>query len=379
MSEEKRIFLSPPHMSGRERELVGEVFDSNFIAPAGPMIDRFENAFCELTGHAAAAALSSGTGALDVAMRLLEVGPGDEVWIADLTFMGGVSPVIYRGATPVFIDVSPDTWTLDTGLLAKMLVEADEKGRLPKVVIPVDLYGQSCDLDEIVRLCDIYEIPVVVDAAESVGARYKDRHAGKGAKFAIYSFNGNKIITTSGGGMLASDDEEMIARARYLSQQAREPVAHYEHKELGYNYRMPSLCAAVGVGQLEALPERVRRRREIFAIYADAFSAVTGVTMMPEAEYGIANRWLTVLTIDPTQIEKTPQEICGAAGHANIECRPVWMPMHSQPIFKNQSFTSSGVSDRLFKTGICLPSGTAMTDGDIQRVISFFLENVERS
>lgn len=379
MSEEKRILLSPPHMSGRERELVGEVFDSNFIAPAGPMIDRFEKAFCELTGHKAAAALSSGTGAMDIAMRLLDVGPGDEVWIADLTFMGGVSPVIYRGATPVFIDVSPDTWTLDTDLLAKMLEEAGVKGLLPKAVIPVDLYGQSCDLDEIVRLCDSYEVPVVVDAAESVGARYKDRHAGKGAKFAVYSFNGNKIITTSGGGMLASDDEEMIARARYLSQQARQPVAHYEHKELGYNYRMPSLCAAVGVGQLEALPERVLRRREIFDIYAEAFSSVAGVTMMPEAEYGKANRWLSVLTLNPAEIGPKPTEICMLGDVHNIECRPVWMPMHSQPVFKNENFTSNGTSDRLFETGICLPSGTAMTDGDIQRVTSFFLTSVERA
>jgi len=378
MSSQDRIFLSPPHMSGRERELVSEVFDSNFIAPAGPMIDRFEKAFCDLTGHKAAAALSSGTGAMDIAMRLLDVGPGDDVWIADLTFMGGVSPVVYRGATPVFVDVSPDTWTLDTVLLAEMLEEADGEGRLPKAVIPVDLYGQSCDLDEIVRLCDRYEIPVVVDAAESVGARYKDRHAGKGAKFAIYSFNGNKIITTSGGGILASDDEEMIVRARYLSQQARQPVAHYEHTELGYNYRMPSLCAAVGVGQLEILSDRVHRKREIFDIYAEAFSGVQGITMMPEAEYGATNRWLTVLTLDPAGNRANPVEICEAATLNNIECRPVWMPMHRQPVFENVRFTSTGVSDRLFDTGICLPSGTAMAEGDIQRVISFFLENAVR-
>lgn len=378
MSNQERIFLSPPHMSGRERELVGEVFDSNFIAPAGPMIERFENEFCKLTGHRAAAALSSGTGAMDIAMRLLDIGPGDDVWIADLTFMGGVSPTVYRGARPVFLDVSKESWTLDPALLAQMLEDADKEGKLPKAVVPVDLYGQSCDLDEIVRLCDRYDVPVVVDAAESVGARYKDRHAGKGAKFAIYSFNGNKIITTSGGGMLASDDVELIARARYLSQQARQPVAHYEHTELGYNYRMPSLCAAVGVGQLEVLADRVRRKREIFDIYVDAFSGVRGITMMPEAEYGIANRWLTVLTLDPSVILAKPAEICEAANMVNIECRPVWMPMHRQPVFENERFATAGVSDRLFETGICLPSGTAMTERDMRRVITFFLESVER-
>jgi len=379
MSKQERIFLSPPHMSGRERELVGEVFDSNFIAPAGPMIDRFEKAFCELTGHRAAAALSSGTGAMDIALRLLGVGQGDEVWVADLTFIGGASPIIYRGATPVFLDVSPDTWTLDVALLTDALEEADKKGRLPKVVIPVDLYGQSCDLDEIIRICDRYDIPVVVDSAEAMGARYKDRHAGKGAKMAIYSFNGNKIITTSGGGMLASDDEELIARARYLSQQARRPVTHYEHTETGYNYRMPSLCAAVGVGQLEVLPQRVEQRREIFNIYTDAFKSLSGVTMMPEADYGMSNRWLTVLTLNPAEMPVKPSEICGAAEEANIECRPVWMPMHKQPVFENECFISSGVSVRLYETGVCLPSGTAMTDREIQRVISFFVKAVQRA
>ena len=379
MSKQERIFLSPPHMSGRERELVSEVFDSNFIAPAGPMIDRFEKEFCKLTGHRAAAALSSGTGAMDIALRLLDVGPGDEVWVSDLTFIGGASPIIYRGATPVFLDVSPDTWTLDVALLTNALDEADKKGRLPKAVIPVDLYGQSCDLDEIIRACDRYDIPVVVDSAEAMGARYKDRHAGKGAKMAIYSFNGNKIITTSGGGMLASDDEELIARARYLSQQARRPVAHYEHTETGYNYRMPSLCAAVGVGQLEVLPQRVERRREIFNLYADAFKFLSGVTMMPEADYGISNRWLTVLTLNPAEISAKPNEICGAAEEENIECRAVWMPMHKQPVFENERFVFSGVSVRLYKTGVCLPSGTAMTDKEIQRVISFFVRTVQRA
>tara|TARA_A100000171_G_C2122068_1_gene141343 strand:- start:448 stop:1545 length:1098 start_codon:yes stop_codon:yes gene_type:complete len=356
-------------MSGRERDLVGEVFDSNFIAPAGPMITRFENEFCALTGHKSAAALSSGTGAMDIALRMLGVTTGDEVWVANLTFIGGVSPILYRGAVPRFLDVAANTWTLDPDLLKNELGKADKEGRLPKVVIPVDLYGQSCDLDRIVTTCDAYDIPVVVDAAESVGARYKDRHAGKGARMAVYSFNGNKIITTAGGGMLASDDEELIARARYLSQQARQPVPHYEHTETGYNYRMPSLCAAVGVGQLEVLAERVARRREIFDTYAQAFADLEGVDMMPEADYGTANRWLSVLTLDPETVAKSPMEVIAAAEKNNIECRPVWKPMHEQPVFNTAAHGATSVSDRLFATGLCLPSGSSMRAVDQERVI----------
>ncbi|MEQ9520604.1 MAG: aminotransferase class I/II-fold pyridoxal phosphate-dependent enzyme [Parvibaculum sp.] len=369
MTKPERIFLSPPHMSGRERELVGEVFDSNFIAPAGPMITRFEQDFCALTGQKAAAALSSGTGAMDIALRLLGVGVGDEVWVADLTFIGGVSPILYHGARPRFLDVSKETWTLDPEILKAELGSADKEGRLPKVVIPVDLYGQSCDLDAIVAACNAYNIPVVVDAAESIGALYKGRHVGKGATMAVYSFNGNKIITTSGGGMLASDDEEMITRARYLSQQARQPVPHYEHTETGYNYRMPSLCAAVGVGQLEVLPARVARRREIFDTYAKAFASVDGLSLMPEAGYGRANRWLTVVTLDPEIIQRKPMEVIAEAEKRNIECRPVWKPMHEQPVFKGAAHGSTQVSDQLFSTGLCLPSGSSMTREQQSRVV----------
>jgi len=378
MAEDSKILLSPPHISGRERELVGEVFDSNFIAPAGPMIDRFEEAFCATTGHKAAVVLSSGTGAMDIALRLLGVERGDDVWVADLTFIGGVSPIKFHGANPVFLDVSPDTWTLDPTLLAYELEKANKVGKLPKVVIPVDLYGQSCDLDRIVSVCDQYEIPVVVDSAEAMGTRYKDRHAGKGAKFAIYSFNGNKIITTAGGGMLASDDKEMIARAKYLSQQARQPVPHYQHTETGYNYRMPSLCAAVGVGQLEVLDERVRRRREIFAKYATSFNSISSISMMPEASYGASNRWLSVITLDPEKTQVTPAEVCSFADTQNIECRPVWKPMSQQPVFKTERFTSTGVSTSLFSAGVCLPSGSAMRDQQIERVVLAIAGSLKR-
>lgn len=379
MTDTDRIFLSVPHMSGRERELVGEVFDSNFIAPAGPMIDRFENALCSTTGHEAAAALSSGTGAMDIALRLLNVAPGDDVWVADLTFIGGVSPIKFHGANPVFLDVSEGTWAMDPELLETELKKADQAGRLPKVVIPVDLYGQSCDLDQIVGICDRYEIPVVVDSAEAMGARYKDRHAGKGAKFAVYSFNGNKIITTSGGGALAGDDVDLIERAKYLSQQARQPVPHYEHTETGYNYRMPSLCAAVGVGQLEVLEDRVARRREIFAIYADLFNSVPSISMMPEASYGVANRWLSVITLNPEQTRITPEQVCRFADAQNVECRRVWKPMSQQQVFGNERFTSTGISNRLFSTGVCLPSGSSMSDEQIERVVSTIKAALEGS
>jgi dTDP-4-amino-4,6-dideoxygalactose transaminase len=357
-------------MSGRERELVLEVFDSNFLAPAGPMIDRFEQEFCAFTGHKAAVALSSGTGAMDIALRLLEIGVDDEVWVSDLTFIGGVAPILYRGAKPVFLDVCKDTWTLDVELLTDELEKAGNAGRLPKAVIPVDLYGQSCDLEPIVNVCERYGVPVVVDSAEAMGATYKGRHAGVGAALAVYSFNGNKIMTTAGGGMLAGADEELLNRARYLAQQARQPVVHYEHTETGYNYRMPSLCAAVGVGQLEVLRDLVTRRREIFDVYADELGAYNGVDMMPEAAYGKANRWLSVLTISSSDISVSPAEICEIAARQNVECRPVWKPMSQQPVFKDARSVSTGTSDELYKTGLCLPSGSAMSDSDLKRAIA---------
>ncbi len=357
-------------MSGRERELVMEVFDSNFVAPAGPMIDRFEEEFCAFTGHKAAVALSSGTAAMDIALRLLDVGENDEVWVSDLTFIGGVSPILYRGAKPVFLDVSKDTWTLDVALLTAELERANQSGRLPKAVIPVDLYGQSCDLDPIVSICAQYGVPVVVDSAESMGATYEGRHAGVGAALAVYSFNGNKIMTTAGGGMLAGADEEMLSRARYLAQQARQPVIHYEHTETGYNYRMPSLCAAVGVGQLEVLTDRVARRREIFEVYTDTLGRYEGIEMMPEASYGCANRWLSVLTMSPSDISISPADVCEVAARQGVECRPVWKPMSHQPVFGNARSVLTGVGERLFKTGLCLPSGSAMSDVDLERAIS---------
>lgn len=373
MTMSERIFLSPPHMVGTERGLVGEVFDANYVAPAGPMIERFERAFCEMTGFAHAAAVSSGTAALHLALRLVGVGPGDEVWAPTLTFIGGVSPITYLGATPVFFDVSPDSWTLDVNLLAAEMSDAAKAGKLPAAVISVDLYGQCADLDAIRAVCDPYGIPVVSDAAEAMGATYKSKHAGKGAAAAGFSFNGNKIVTTGGGGMIASDDAKLITEARALSQQARQPVIHYEHTTIGYNYRMSSLNAAVGCGQLAALAERVACRRKIFARYVRELKDLPGLSFMPEVSTGRGNRWLTVALIDPGETTLTPEALRLELEAENIEARPVWKPMHMQPIFDRLRIIGGGVSARLFATGICLPSGTQMSEKDQGRVIDVIL------
>jgi dTDP-4-amino-4,6-dideoxygalactose transaminase len=365
-----RIFLSPPHMSGRERELVDEVFASNYITPAGPMVRRFEEAVASVTGHRDVAALASGTSAIHLALRLIDVQPGDEIWTSSLTFIGGVAPILYERAEPVFFDVSPDTWTFDAQSLSDELATAARKGRLPHAVIPVDLYGQSCDLDAILDACARYEVPVIVDSAEAMGAEYKGRHAGKGALFATYSFNGNKIVTSSGGGALASDNVMLIEKARMLSQQAREPGSHYEHETYGYNYRLSSLCASVGVAQLEILAARVSRRREIFATYKAALSDLPGIAFMPEATYGRANRWLSVITLDETEGAPSPAHLRLTLEEQNIESRPVWKPMHMQPVFKEAHCIGGSVSETLFASGLCLPSGTEMTSGDLARIIA---------
>lgn len=365
---ENRIFLSPPHMSGEERALVTECFDTNYLAGVGPMIDRFEKDFCALTGHAEAAALTSGTAAMHLALRLASVGEGDEVWTSSFTFIGGVSPILYQQASPVFFDVDPDTWTLSPQLIEEELSRAAAQNKLPKAIVPVDIYGQCADLDAIRALAAPYEIPVILDSAESVGSTYKGRHAGKGADVAIYSFNGNKLITSAGGGMIASDDPGIIEQARYLSTQAREPSNHYEHVTFGYNYRMPSVCAAIGVGQLGVLSERVAKAREVFAHYEAELGDLPGVSFMPEAATGQTNRWLTVMVLGAAA-GANPQEICEALGARNIEARPAWKPMHLQPVFRTARHVGGEVSEELFHRGVCLPSGTDLTQADLARVI----------
>lgn len=374
MSQSKppRIYLSPPHMSGGELPLIEEVFASNFIAPAGPMLERFERSFAEYLGLPHVVAVSSGTAALHLAMRTLGVSEGDEVWASSLTFIGSVSAIDFLKAVPVFFDVDEATWTMDPALLEQEMRRAADRGKLPKVVIPTDLYGQSCDMDAIKATCDAYDVPLVVDAAESVGAEYKGRKAGVGARASVYSFNGNKIITTSGGGLLASEDAELVRNARFLSTQAREPAPHYQHETIGYNYRLSNVLAAIGVAQLEALEQRVAQRRAVFQKYHDALAALPGVAFMPEAGYGRTNRWLTTLTIDPQKFGADRETVRLALEAENIEARPVWKPMHLQPVFANARCVGGDVSEKLFDDGLCLPSGSQMTDEDLERVIAIF-------
>jgi dTDP-4-amino-4,6-dideoxygalactose transaminase len=365
-----RLFLSPPHLGGREQEFVRQAFESNYIAPLGPMVDAFEKEFSAYTGIPHCVALSSGTSATHLALRHLGLGPGDEVLASTLTFIGSVTPVTFEGATPVFVDCDETSWNLDPALLEQALEEADRRGRRPKAVIPTDLYGQSCDLPRIRAICDRHGIPVLCDSAEAMGARYPGHHAGCDAWAAVFSFNGNKIMTTSGGGMLASHDKGLIDHARKLSQQARDPAPWYEHTEIGFNYRMSNILAAIGRGQLEVLENRVQRKREIFAGYQERLGGLPGISFMPEPAGYRSNRWLTVALIEPKTFGTDTHAVREALEAENIEARPLWKPMHLQPVFQGRTFWKGpeAVSERLFARGLCLPSGTAMTDGDLDRV-----------
>ncbi|MBE2233833.1 MAG: DegT/DnrJ/EryC1/StrS family aminotransferase [Anaerolinea sp.] len=363
-----RLYLSPPHMSGREQQYVQQVFDSNWIAPLGPQVDAFEAEFAAAVGARHALALSSGTAALHLALIHLGVGPGDEVLVSTLTFSASANPVVYLGARPVFIDSEHTSWNLDPALVVETIERKARGGRLPKAVIPVHLYGQSADLDPILEVCGRYEIPVIEDAAEALGATYQGRSPGTLGQAGIYSFNGNKIITTSGGGMLVSADGELIAHARKLAQQARDPAPHYQHSEIGYNYRLSNVLAGIGRGQLEILAERVRRKQEIFAAYRQLLGDLPGIAFMPEAPWGRSTRWLTVITVDPAQFGATREDIRLALEAENIESRPLWKPMHLQPVFQGCEVVGGSVAEALFRDGLCLPSGTAMTESDIERV-----------
>lgn len=374
----KRIFLSPPHMSGHEAEEVAKAFASNYIAPAGPQLSAFEEAFKAYTGFPHTVALSSGTAATHLALRELGVGPGTEVWGATLTFIGSVGPAVHERARLRFLDCDRATWTLDPDLLSDELARANRENRLPKAVIPTDLYGQSCDLDRIVTVCNRYEVPVLCDSAEGMGTRYKDRHAGRGAWAAIYSFNGNKIMTTSNGGMLASDDARLIERARKLSQQAREPAAHYQHEEVGFNYRLSNVLAAIGLGQLSVLDERVARRRAIYQRYHDQLGRISGLSFMPEADYGRHTRWLTVIQLDSAAIALTPEQVRLTLESHDIESRPVWKPMHMQPVFQDAPRAGGTISEEFFARGLCLPSGSQMSDTDVDLVCDIVVRALQR-
>ena len=357
-------------MSGLEQGYVQQVFDSNWIAPLGPQVDAFEAEFAAIVGAPHALALSSGTAALHLALIHLGVEPGDEVLVSTLTFSASANPVAYLGAKPVFVDSEPVSWNLDPALVSETIERKARQGRLPKAVVPVHLYGQSADLDPILAICARYDIPVIEDAAEALGATYRGRSPGVFGRAGIFSFNGNKIITTSGGGMLVSPDKDLIEHARKLAQQARDPAPHYEHSEIGYNYRLSNVLAGIGRGQLEVLADRVQRKREIFDAYCQLLGDLPGIAFMPEAPWGQSTRWLTVITVDPAQFGATREDIRLALEAENIESRPLWKPMHLQPVFRDCEVVGGAVAEALFCDGLCLPSGTAMSEDDLARVIA---------
>lgn len=370
---EKPILLSTPHMGDNEMTFVEEAFRTNWIAPLGPNVDAFEKDIARIAGVEHAAALSSGTAALHLALILLGVGRNDVVFCSSFTFAASANPIAYQGAEPVFIDAEPGSWNMSPSALERALAQAKARGRLPKAVMVVNLYGQSADMDPIVALCNAYDVPIVEDAAESLGATYKGRPSGSFGKLAAFSFNGNKIITTSGGGMLVSDDPEMIARARFLSTQARDPAPHYEHSVIGYNYRMSNILAGVGRGQLQVLDERIASRRAVFDAYVAGLEGVPGIAWMPEPDWSFSTRWLSTCTIDPSVHQLSAAEIVTRLSSEMIEARPVWKPMHRQPVFAGCDYVTNGnesVSDRLFACGLCLPSGSNMRLDQINRVIS---------
>ena len=364
----ERIYLSPPHMSGEELRLVEEVFASNWIAPAGPDIEAFEREFRETVGARHAAALCSGTAALHLALILVGVERGDEVFGSTLTFSASANAVVYVGAKPVFVDCDAATWNMDPALLAEALDRRSKAGRLPKAVILVHLYGQCADVDPIAEACLRHGVVLIEDAAEALGASYKGRAPGTLGRVGVYSFNGNKIITTSGGGMLVSDDEELVERARLLATQARDPAPHYEHSQVGYNYRLSNVLAAIGRGQLRVLEERVLARRRIFDFYRKSLGDLPGVEFMPEASYGRSSRWLTCLTIDPDAFGADREDVRLALEAENIESRPVWKPMHLQPVFRDAEAIGGAVAAGIFERGLCLPSGSGLSDQDLERI-----------
>jgi dTDP-4-amino-4,6-dideoxygalactose transaminase len=364
-----RIYLSPPHLSDREPELVLEAIQSNWITTLGPQVDAFERELSETAAVPHAVALSSGTAALHLALVVLGIGAGDEVACSDLTFAASANAIAYTGATPFFVDCD-ETWTIDVDLLDHTIRERQAAGASVRAVVAVDLYGQCCDYDALREVCARHEVVLVQDAAESLGSTYRDAPAGGQGALAAFSFNGNKIITTSGGGMLVSRDRDLVEHARKLSTQAREPVAHYEHREVGFNYRMSNVLAALGRAQLESLPERVAARRRLRDRYRELLDGTRGISFMPEAEYGCGNAWLTCILVDPDLFGADREAIRLALEAEDIEARPLWKPMHLQPVFAAHETFGGDTSARLFERGLCLPSGSALTDEQQDRVVA---------
>jgi len=372
MSE--RIYLSPPHMSGDEIQPVQQLFIDNWIAPVGPHRTMLERQVCEYTGAKHAVALSSGTAAIHLALLTLGIQPGDEVLVSDLNFAGGVNPILYAGAKPVFIDSEPHSWNIDPSLLEDTLKVRAKNNKLPSAVLLVHLYGQSADMDAIMALCDYYGVPVIEDAAEALGSRYQDQHPGCIGKLAIFSFYGNKIITTSGGGMLVSADKALIDYARKLASQAKEPAAHYEHLEIGYNYMMSNVLAAIGCGQMPLIEKRVSRKREIYDFYRTYLGDLPGLRFVDEMPYGRHTRWLSVMLVEPEYFGSDRDDIRLKLEEHNIESRPLWKPMHLQPVYQGYEIIGGSIAESLFEKGLCLPSGTALTEEQLTYIVSIIRE-----
>lgn len=369
MSEE-RIWLSSPHMGGEELGFVQQAFDTNWIAPLGPNVDGFENELSKYIGIPHVAALSSGTAAIHLALILLGVERGDEVIAQSFTFCGTTNPILYVGATPVLVDSERSSWNIDPDLLEEVILDRISKGKKPKAVIIVHLYGMPAQIERIESICKKYQIALIEDAAEALGSTINGRKAGSFGDLSILSFNGNKIITTSGGGALLSNNEGLIKRSRFLATQARDDAAHYEHTELGYNYRMSNVLAGIGRGQLKVLDSHVEKRRSINSFYR-ANLDIKGVLFQSEAKNtDTSNYWLTSVTIDPELIGLTREEVRLALWKSNIETRPLWKPMHQQPLYKDYAYYGNGTANRLFEQGLCLPSGSNLTMNDLERVVS---------
>lgn len=364
-----KIYLSSPHMGGEELNNIKEAFDTNWIAPLGPHVNEFEKEMAEYLGVSHAAALSAGTAAIHLALILLGIKAGDEVICQSFTFSASANPIAYQQATPVFVDSETESWNMDPELLENAIKDRIAKGKKPKAVIVVHLYGQPAKLDEILAVCRRYEIPLIEDAAEALGSIYQDKKAGSFGDFGILSFNGNKIITTSGGGMLVSNNRQHIEKARFLATQARDNAPHYQHSHIGYNYRMSNVLAGIGRGQLKVLEKRVEQRRAIFNRYFKEFGTLSGIQFQPELKGSRSNRWLSALTIDPQAAGTNREELRLALEEDNIESRPLWKPMHMQPVFKDAPAYINGVSEELFETGLCLPSSSNMTEDDLQRIM----------
>ena len=368
---ENQILLSTPHMGIDERQYIEEAFETNWIAPLGPNVDAFEEDLADLLGTKHAAALSSGTAALHMGLRLLGVGVGDKVFCSTFTFAASAFPIIYQGAEPVFIDSDNESWNMSPKALERAFEKARVEGWIPKAVIIVSIYGQSANMDPLMALCQHHGVPVLEDAAESLGATYKGKSSGTFGRLGVYSFNGNKIITTSGGGMLVSEEPDLISKARFLSTQARDPAPHYQHSEIGFNYRMSNILAGVGRGQLHVLKSRIEARRQVFQSYRDALADLDCITWMPEPVWSYSTHWLTACTITPragvnrhTLMQKLSTEL--------IESRPLWKPLHLQPVFQSCSYFAHGdksVADQLFDHGLCLPSGSNMSKFDVERIV----------